>query len=507
MMNRSDYTALSISILAIIVSFLVHDHIFERMAHIEDEMAYVWQAQAIARGNLTLPSPPEPDSFLIPFVIDYNGQRFGKYPIGWPVILAFGEKFNIRHLINAVFGGLGVWFTYRLGKRIFSEAVGIIAAGLTVSSPFFLMNSGSLLSHPLGLVLTIIFTIAWIDAFIKPITKFRWLSTFTAAFSLGLLAISRPFTAIAICLPFCIQGVFRFFTSDWKIRKRMLVFGSVVVAFASLHFIWQYAATGNAFLNPYTLWWEYDSIGFGPGHGRLEQGHSLHQAWINTRFSLKVGSFDLFGWGSFSWIFIPFGLIAILIKRNWQALLILSIFPSLVVFYLAYWIGSSLLGPRYFYESLFSLTLMSAVGIAWIAGYPIDSKESFHVFQGIKRFRPLVMTAILAFLLITNLVFYIPLRIGGLHGLYGVERSHIEPFLLESTQALAPALIIVHTESEWIEYGTLIELENPYLDSSFIFIISRSPKIDRAVASHFPNRSIYHYYPRKDPFTLVKKTD
>ena len=146
-MNRSDYTALFISILAIIGSYFVHDHIFERMAHIEDEMAYVWQAQVIARGNLTLPSPPEPDSFLIPFVIDYNDQRFGKYPIGFPVILALGEKFNLRYLINAFLGGLGVWFTYRLGKRIFSETVGLLAAGLTASSPFFLMNSGEVINE------------------------------------------------------------------------------------------------------------------------------------------------------------------------------------------------------------------------------------------------------------------------------------------------------------------------------------------------------------------------
>jgi len=33
------------------------------MAHIEDEMAYLWQAQAIAGGKLTLPSPPGANSF------------------------------------------------------------------------------------------------------------------------------------------------------------------------------------------------------------------------------------------------------------------------------------------------------------------------------------------------------------------------------------------------------------------------------------------------------------
>src|SRR5512139_3853145 len=99
-MTRSDRIAILLSLLAIVAAYWVHDRIFERMAHIEDEMAYVWQAQAIAGGHLMVPSPPEPKSFLYPFVIDYAGHRFGKYPLGWPVTLALGEYFGVRFLVN-----------------------------------------------------------------------------------------------------------------------------------------------------------------------------------------------------------------------------------------------------------------------------------------------------------------------------------------------------------------------------------------------------------------------
>ena len=74
----------------------VADRVFERMAHIEDEMAYVWQAQAIAGGHLTLPLRRQTKSFLVPFVVDYNGQRFGKYPLGWPAMLALGVRLGVR---------------------------------------------------------------------------------------------------------------------------------------------------------------------------------------------------------------------------------------------------------------------------------------------------------------------------------------------------------------------------------------------------------------------------
>lgn len=164
-MTRADRIALFMSLLAILAGFLVSDLVFERMAHIEDEMAYLWQAQVIARNQLTLPSPEQPKSFLIPFVIDYNGQRFGKYPLGWPVMLSFGVRLGIHYLVNPLLAGLGLWFTYLLGKRVLSETVGLIAAGLTLTSPFFLMNSGSLLSHPFGLVLSAGFALAWLEGF------------------------------------------------------------------------------------------------------------------------------------------------------------------------------------------------------------------------------------------------------------------------------------------------------------------------------------------------------
>jgi len=67
-----------------------------------------------------------------------------------------------------------------------------------------------------------------------------------------------------------------------------------------------------------------------------------------------------------------FGALAILKVRQFKALPVALVFPSLVVVYLAYWIGSSLFGPRYFYEGLYSLTVFSASGIAWLADGRFD---------------------------------------------------------------------------------------------------------------------------------------
>ena len=107
-MSRADRLALVLSLITILVTFYVTNQFFEALPHLEDEIAYVWQARAIADGNLTVASPPQAESFLVPFVVDHNGLRFGKYPLGWPVLLAIGVRLGIRSLVNPLLAGLGV---------------------------------------------------------------------------------------------------------------------------------------------------------------------------------------------------------------------------------------------------------------------------------------------------------------------------------------------------------------------------------------------------------------
>ena len=107
-MTRSDRLALLLSLLALLVSWWMAANIFENMGHIEDEHAYIWQARVIARGQLTTPSPVEAEKFLVPFVIDYQGQRFGKYPLGWPVMLSFGIRLGLRGLVNPLLAAIAV---------------------------------------------------------------------------------------------------------------------------------------------------------------------------------------------------------------------------------------------------------------------------------------------------------------------------------------------------------------------------------------------------------------
>jgi 4-amino-4-deoxy-L-arabinose transferase-like glycosyltransferase len=483
-MRRTDWIALTLSLLAVVAAYLVADRIFERLPHLEDEWAYIWQAQVAAQGQLSIPSPEHPQSILVPFVVDYNGLRFGKYPPAWPVVLAFGERFNARAWINPLLAGLGIWLTYRLGQKVFNSRIGLLAAFLTLASPFFLINSGTLLSHPLSYVLSAVFALAWMDTFFSrseeshsPLIP-KWITISTAGLALGLLALTRPLTGIGVALPFFIHGVVILLRGRRADKVRVVGIGSITLGVALLLFAWQHAVTGNPFLNPYTLWWNYDRLGFGPGIGTAASGHSLRHAWDNVKLSLNAGWRDLFGWGSISWLFLPFGIWAAL--RNRAAWLAGSVYWSLAAVYMLYWVGSWVYGPRYYYEGFYSITLLSAAGVLWLA----DTG----------RIQKWIALVLLISLTGYNLIFFLPSRLSVMHGLYGVRRELLAPFLSTQAQELTPALVIVHPRHAWREYGAFTELEDPWLTTPFIFAYSRGEKIDAALADDFPNRRVIHYF-------------
>jgi hypothetical protein len=491
-MSRADKIALLISLISTIAAAWISSNIFEGIPHLEDEFAYVWQAQVIAQGDLAVPTPPEPKSFLVPFVVDHEGLRFGKYPLGWPALLSLGELLGLRWLVNPFLAGAAVWLTYRLGSKLLGETIGVLAAGLTATSPFFLMNSGALLSHPWGLMLSTAFGIAWLDTLDERMNLPRWLPPLTAGLSLGMLALSRPYTALAVAVPFGIQGIISLFRDHTTIRKRVIAVGVIAAFVASLHLLWQYAVTGDPLFNPYLLWWEYDRVGFGPGVGVTSQGHNLNLAWQNLKFSLNAGYSDLFGWFKVSWLFLPFGLWAL--RKKSKAWPVVSVAPMLMLLYMGYWIGAWVLGPRYYYEGLYSLTIMTAAGIALVAGWSWKGDEGWERLTKRKRLRMSAVTALVAFLVTANIVFYLPIRIGGMQGLFGTSRQQLMPLESPRVQALAPALIIVDTEN-WRAYAGLLELAKPNLQSPFIFIWDRGPGPNRRVIQAFPDRTPFYYDP------------
>lgn len=506
-MRRHDIIAIFICLGVFVASLLVSARIFEQIPHIEDEMAFVWQARVIAEGQIWLPSPqPNPDSFKVPFVIDHQGKRFGKYPPGWPALLAIGELLPVRSLINPLLTALSFWWMYRLASRWLPPSTSLLIIALGCMSPFVLMNGGSLLSHPWSLLLTVVFITAWFDAFCQPNLILpeglrRTLPTLTAALTLGTLALTRPWTAVAIALPFTIHGIILFFTSDRTTRMRLGFFILVTVGISGLYLVWQAEVTGNPFINPYTLWWPYDRIGFGSSIGLYPGGYQLDGARANTLFSLFVANSDLFGWPIMSWLFIPWGLFAVL--RTSQGRLISALLPSLVGAYALYWTPSWIYGPRYYYEALPAALILSAAGIRWLDGTLRHPLAGLHN-QWMGSIRFILTNSLVCLLIIFNLTFYLPGRLSSLVGLSGITRDCASTLQAFSDEHEEPLLVFINLQKSFHEYSCTLDNTSPFQDSHLVTAISRDAIIDRSIVDSFPERTVFYYNPATREFSQPK---
>ena len=502
-MTRFDRIALLLCICSLIANFRVAASVFEDLPHLEDEITYTWQAKVIADGSLRIPSPQSTVSFQVPFVIDHLGWRFGKYPPGFPVLLSFGVRLGVRDWINPGIAALSLWLIYLLGKKIFGERTGLVAAFLTAISPFYLINSANLLSHAWSLFLSCALALAWLDLFFYSTSVPSWLLTTVAGTSLGALVLTRPWTAVGVALPFALHGLGMLWKGPSRVRKQVLAVGILAGGISTTYFLWQAVLTGSPWISPYTLVWPFDRIGFGPGIGVMPGGHNLLRGINDALYTLTIGAHDLMGWPYLSWLFVPFGIAAI--RKNPPARLVSLVFPALVFTYLFYWVGAWIYGPRYYYEGLYSITLLTAAGIGWIY-QRLPSRRfrlSLPAINNVKLRQVAVpspallgFTTLLGILISVNMFIYTPIRLGELTGLYGINRSLLKPFQGPAAKARTPALVIVHTQDNWRNYAVLLELTDPGFNSPYIFAMSMGKAYDRQLAAQFPDRQVYHYYPQ-----------
>jgi hypothetical protein len=201
------------ALLVLVAAFLgmmwaldISDTSFARLPHLEDEYAYTYQAKIFAEGNVYVATPEPKRAFWQPFLIDYEGKRFGKYPPGYPMLLAIGYLLGFPAVINAWLLALTIVVTYRLGREVFNEPTGVIAAFLLASSPITLMHSAGLMSHPAALfwLMVCLYGLWRLE---KGTHLVRW--GMVAGVSLGMVTATRPFVGIAVAIPLVAYSALR----------------------------------------------------------------------------------------------------------------------------------------------------------------------------------------------------------------------------------------------------------------------------------------------------------
>jgi len=159
--------------------------------HVVDEAAYLWQAQLITEGHLTITLPPQVAEMTgVQYVADVNGRRMSAFFPGSALPLALGHWVGATALINPLLAGLLVLVTYWSGRRLFDKRTAICGAALFAVSPFLLFQGAGYFSH----VWTALLVVPAVTMALNE--RRRWEPVLVGAL-VGCALFSRPVSALA----------------------------------------------------------------------------------------------------------------------------------------------------------------------------------------------------------------------------------------------------------------------------------------------------------------------
>ncbi len=339
-------------LLANLVSYFVFEHI----PHIQDSISQLFQARIFAQGKIHLPSPPFPDFFDYTHIIN-NGNWYSQYPWLHSFLLMFFVFLGTPWLLNPLLGALFLLALYHLGKELYDETIARIATLLATFSPYIINMSAEYMNHASALLFATLFLLFYFRTVKgkKPI-----LSALLAGITLGAVVNIRPYTALAIAVPFALYALFLLMRQHRRYLLPFVLIALTTALVTSLLFLYNYLANGNPLLFGYVVkWGPGHEVGF--GHSGWGPPHTPYQGLLNMGNNFNLINKFLFEspWPALLLILIPFALS----NRNRYDWLLFAGFLALPFAYFFYWFHNVCFGPRFLYEASACLFLLGARGI------------------------------------------------------------------------------------------------------------------------------------------------
>ncbi len=324
-----------------------------------DENTYLNQARIFARGHLWGKAPPLPESFEEPYLAHQDGRLFSIFQPGWSLLLAPGVRLGVASWTPPVTASLCLLVVFLLAARVEGPRAARIAAGILLTSPFFLFHAATYYSHMAEFLWISLFTLAFVTAE----QEGRDRGYLLAGACLGAAFLTRYFD-LFFGLPFgclLLPDLFRRRPGAWK---RLLLFVSPLAAALGLALLYQGLLTGDPFLAPYEVYVKESRYLYilpqldDPLHF-YGFSHAYPPSTALARAARRWASLNF-------WIFplaLPFLLPVILRPGKWHTLFLLGL-ASLTAIYIPYFLpGGWQYGPRYYFCGLGPLVVLIAVGL------------------------------------------------------------------------------------------------------------------------------------------------
>ena len=352
---------LAVAAVACALSAYIITVYYERVPHLPDESSYIWQAKLFSQGRVVGDLPAVTEAFyswLPNFLYEHDGHWATLYPFGQPLILVPGILLGQRWIIPPLVGAGCIVMIFLVGRRMFDTRTGVLAAVLLAASPFFMMQSSNFMSHNTW-VFYLLVSMYFLLNRRRPV-----LFGALAGLFFGLALNTRTVEAVMLMAPFGL--LLLSFLREEETRQREVRYagaflaGGAVMALVMLGY--NASITGDPMEPPYVAWGA-DTLGFVDGHTfdigmRTMQSHLMGLILVLHAWPAWVGLI---------FVLLPF----ILGTRNpWDYFLLVCAFLVAAV-YVLYETGMLYMGPRYWYQAVPFLVLLTARGIemaAWGLG-------------------------------------------------------------------------------------------------------------------------------------------
>lgn len=468
---RSRYFILLVFFITFILTNICSYFIFERVPHVQDNIDQLFHAKIFLKGHLTVPSHEHKEFFDFTHNIN-NGRWYSEYPPGHTFMLMLGLLIGAPWIINPLLGSASVVLLYFIGKELFDEKTGRLAALLGILSPFIIIMSSGFFSHVTALFFTALFTLF----FAKTVKKGGYYYPLIAGLSLGICLNARILTAVGMGLPYAFYAVYLMFRNRRRYIARFIIMLLGFLIMVGVLGCFNYLTNGDPLLTGYEVLWGKDhNPGF--GHSGWGAPHTPKKGLIQNLNNLNALSKYLFEWcipcTFFVMLFFAGGR-----RTKWDYLLIGSAF-SLSFVHFFYWYQGWCFGPRFMYESTCPLILLTARGILHT---PDIMKEKFQAASSRGEIR-YVSALIVGFCILVAVSINVPVLVR----LYSNDYWSVNTKVQKAVKREKISNVVVFVSSY---YGSVLPLNSPLLDSEIIYARDLNRK-NRLMMEYYPERRHY----------------
>lgn len=500
--DRAVRVALPLGLLALLAaSCYVAFALFDRSPHILDAIAYLFQAKTFALGRLTLPPPPSETAFPMPFSLIYEERWFVQYPPGTAALLALGVLARVPWLVQPLLAAGAVALIVLTARRQYGPGTALLVLALLVTSPFLLLTTGSFLSHVPAMFFCCVALYAVTRYAERP--SVGWAALVATGLGLGFL--TREIVPVLYGLTVVLSGQ----AVGVQQRGRRALLDAVVMLWIGLAAVAVYlgynaAVTGEPFLLPRLLLDGRDRYGFGLDVGFYNE-HTVAAGLVNTEEQLVSLGFYLAGWPygfSLALLLVPF-LVGRRTDWDWAHGLLVLLY---VLAYVGYYYHGIAFGPRYYFEMLPSLVILTARGFTALTERAAEWLTAVGRSGGWWRAR-LATTVLFVALLACNAGYFLPRQATlyanfvGIPGGGSALDETIGHDLAGRTATLDNALVVV---DDWWWYTMhYASLNCPLLDCPTIFALGIDEEDRAELSRRFPDRAWYTVVERRGVLRIV----